>query len=203
MKGFGGPALGRVEQMRSEGGFSLPELSVAIMVSGVIVAAGLTFIVVSAHQWGNQEGRVTATDKARNALIVMTSELRDATEVTLVDARTVEATIWNPDGTVTDVRFACSGSGGGLSECTRTVIATGAEETLVVDVTNSDNFSKVLGSDLSGTGSSNGALKVTLDVLIDDPTTEYDPGNPVALTATVKPRNCVGEAAAGVLNPTC
>jgi prepilin-type N-terminal cleavage/methylation domain-containing protein len=189
-------AVGR--RLSREGGFTFPELTVAILVTGIIAAAGVTFVVVSTHQWGDQQGRVSATDKARNALIQMTSELRDATSVKLVNARTVDASVWNADGTVTNVRFACA-----TTTCTRTIVSTGSQETLVTDVSNADNFAKVFGSDVTGTTSRNGALQIKLELEIDNETSTSGPENPMSLVATVKPRNCVASPATGVLNPTC
>ncbi len=189
--------------MRDERGFTFPELTVAILVTGIIVSAGFTFVVISVHQWGNQQGRVTATDKARNALNSMTSELRDATSVKLVNARTVDASVWNANGTVTSVRYACGAAPAGGQRCTRTVVATGASQTIVDDLTNANNFAKISGSDLAGTTSRNGALQIDFEIQVKDNTNASDPANPVSLVATVKPRNCVATAATGVLNPTC
>ncbi|MDX6588133.1 MAG: hypothetical protein QOI31_2606 [Solirubrobacterales bacterium] len=193
-------AVGR--RLVPEGGFTFPELSVAMLVTGIVVASGLTFVVVSVHQWGNQEGRVDATDDARNALNSMALELRDAASVKLVNASTVDASLWNSNGTTSTVRFACAVSGG-TRRCTRTVIATGATETLVDDVTNSDNFAKVLGSDVAGTSSANGALQIKVEAEVEDTTSDGDPQDPLSLLETVKPRNCVASPATGVLNPPC
>jgi Tfp pilus assembly protein PilW len=183
-----------------EGGFSFPELSVAMVVTIIVAAAGLAFIGVSIHQWGNQEGRTSATDDARNALNSMATELRDAASVKLVNATTVDASVWNANGTTSNVRFACSVTTG---VCTRTLLSSGASKTIVDDVENANNFAKVLGSDVTGTTSQNGALQIRLDVAIKDGTNASDPERPLSLVATVKPRNCVAAPAAGVLNPTC
>lgn len=172
----------------------------AIIILAVLAAAAMTFIVVSSRQYAGQQDRVQATDDARNALLNMTSELRDATSVKLVDARTVDATVRNADGTLSDVRFACATVGGGVSECTRTDVTSGASELLISDVENDDNFSSVSGSDLTGTSSMNGALLIDLDVELSDVSS---PEHPFNLVATVKPRNCVTAPAAGVLNPAC
>ncbi len=193
-------AAGR--RIRDEGGFTVPELSVAAVVSSIVAAAGLAFVVVSIHQWGNQEGRVSATDDARNALNSMAVELRDAPSVTLVNAATVDASLWNADGTTTNVRFACT-DGGGTRSCTRTVIGSGETETVVDDVTNTDNFAEVAGSDLTGTTSQNGALQIRVDVEIKDQTSGADAEKPLSLVSTVKPRNCVSAPGPGVLNPSC
>jgi prepilin-type N-terminal cleavage/methylation domain-containing protein len=185
-----------------QGGFAVPELAVAIAVSGIIAAAALTFVVVSSRQYEGQQDRVYATDKARNALMEMTSELRDAPHVQFVDARTVDATVRNADGSTSEVRFSCSPSGDvtGLHRCSRIDLETGEERLIASGVANQDNFSTVGGSDLAGTASLGGALRIDLDIDLSDVTR---PENPINLVATVKPRNCVTGAATGVLNPTC
>jgi prepilin-type N-terminal cleavage/methylation domain-containing protein len=75
------------KRLRDEAGFSLPELMVAIFVGGILFAAGLVFVVVTSRQSAAQQDRVSQTDDARNALSAMTSELRDATSVQLVNER--------------------------------------------------------------------------------------------------------------------
>jgi Tfp pilus assembly protein PilW len=185
-----------------EGGFAFPELSVAMLVTGIVVASGLAFVVVSVHQWGGQEGRVAATDSARNALNAISLELRDAASVTLVNATTVDALLYSSNGSTSNVRFACEIEGE-TGTCTRTDLSSGETTTVVDGVTNPDNFTRVLGSDVAGTSSENGTLQIKLDVRIEDTTSESDPDDPLSLLATVKPRNCVAAPAAGVLNPPC
>ncbi len=114
----------------------------------------------------------------------------------------MEASVWNADGSVSNIRFGCAVAEGSGS-CTRTDISSGASETLVEGVTNGEAFAKVLGSDLTGTTSENGALEIRLDVEIRDTTSDADPDRPLSLLATVKPRNCVASPAVGVLNPPC
>lgn len=189
-------------RLACEGGFTFPELSVAMLATGIVVAAGMTFVVVSVHQWGGQEGRVTATDKARNALESISLELRDAASVKLVNATTVDATVWNSNGTTSNIRFACAPSGDARA-CTRTDLTSGARTTIVDGVTNTDNFTKVVGSDVTGTSSQNGTLQIKVDAKIEDTTSDADPVDPLSLLTTVKPRNCVTSPATGVLNAPC
>lgn len=182
---------------RDERGFTLPELSVGLTVTLVIAAAAMAFIAVTTRQYEDQGGRVEATDDARNALRGMAGEIRDATLVTLVNARTVDATVWTAAGTLQNVRYACASVPGGMSSCTRTVVGSGQPRTIVSDVTNVNNFDKVLGSDLTGTTSEGGALRMRVDVDIPEAS------NPLSLESTVKPRNCVASPGTGVLNPRC
>src|SRR5687768_4456790 len=150
-------AAARITKVRDEGGFTLPELSVAIIVMLIVVAAVLAFILVAIRQYSGQEERVTQTDQARNAMLRITSELRDAGAVTQVDARTVQAEVRQTDGSYHQVTFACQGPAA-ASSCSRTDAVTGEEELLVEDVVNANNFALVPGSKLAGTGSEGGAL---------------------------------------------
>lgn len=186
--------LGRT--IRDERGFTLPELAVGIAVTLIIAAAGMTFIVLAGHQLSNQGERVSATDDARNALLAMTSEIRDATLVTIVDARTVDATVWTQSGAVENVRFSCEPDGA-TSRCTRTNTGTGDIRELVSGVTNDENFAAVAGSDIGATASQGGALEIDLDIALEEAQ------NPLRLISTVKPRNCVGSPGSGVVNSPC
>lgn len=187
-------------RLRSERGFTVPELAMTIIILAVLAAAAMTFVVTSSNQYAGQQDRVQATDDARNALARMTSELRDATSVQLVDSRTVDATVRNADGSLTNIRFSCALADGDLSECSRTDIAANSTEVLIDRVKNVENFSSVLGSDRTGTTSLNGALRIELDVELSDVSNAEHPFN---LVATVKPRNCIPAPATGVLNPPC
>lgn len=186
-------ARARIETLREQGGFTLPELAVGTTVMLIIAVAVLTFIVVSARQYSGQEDRVTATDDARNALLRITGELRDAGGVTFVDERTLQAEARESDGSLHRVTYACSGSATDAGSCTRTDATTGEQELLVEEVVNETNFSLVAGSDLVGTGSAGGAVLVRLELDLDEAE------NPIVLSSAVRPRNC--SAQAGVINP--
>jgi prepilin-type N-terminal cleavage/methylation domain-containing protein len=179
-------------KLRDEGGFTLPELSVAVIVMLIVGAAVMTFIVVAARQYSGQEDRVTHTDEARNALQRITGELRDAGAVSYIDARTVQAEVRQADGTYHQVTFACEGAAP-TGTCSRSDAVTGGEELLVEGVVNSNNFAHVTGSTLAGTGSDGGAIAVVLELDLEDAE------NPVTLSSAVRPRNCSNTA--GVINP--
>jgi prepilin-type N-terminal cleavage/methylation domain-containing protein len=184
-------AAARKTKVRDEGGFTLHELSVGVAVMLIIAAAVMAFIVIAARQYSNQEERVTQTDQARNAMMRITSELRDAGAVTHVNDRTVQAEVRQADGSYHQVTYGCEG--GPTSACTRADAVTGDEELLVEDVVNSNNFPLVAGSTLEGTGSKGGAIAVILELDLDDADT------PITLSSAVRPRNC--SSAAGVINP--
>lgn len=186
--------------LKADRGFTMVELMVGILVGGIIAAAGFTFVVVTSRQYESQQDRVYATDDARNAQLKMVTELRDATSVRLVDQRTVDATVRATDGSLEDIRFTCAATTNGLSECTRTLAGSTDAKLLVTGVLNEDNFSIVSGSDLTGTSSLNGALRIDFDMKLSGVT---NPQNPINIVSTVKPRNCVASPAPGVLNPTC
>ncbi len=181
-------AHARTRKPGHEGGFTLPELAVATMVMLIIGAAVLTFIVISARQYTGQEDRVTTTDDARNALLLITNELRDAGAVTFVDSQTVQAEVRATDGTFHQVTFACEGS-----SCSRTDATTEEESVLVEGVENEEAFALIAGSDVADATSEGGAVQVRLELPVD----EAD--NPIVLSSAVRPRNC--SATAGVINP--
>ncbi len=176
-----------------QGGFTLPELAVTTTVMLIIGVAVLSFIVVSARQYTGQEDRVTTTDEARNALLRITNELRDAGAVTFVDQGTVQAEARASDGTFHQVTYSCGTGTGGTETCTRTDATTGDEELLVEGVVNANNFRLIAGSDLTGTSSEGGAVEVRLELDLDDAE------NPIVLSSAVRPRNC--STTAGVVNP--
>ena len=184
-------ALRRKPRIGHEGGYTLPELTVAATVTLIVAVAVMGFIVVSARQYSGQEHRVTRTDDARNALMRITDELRDAGAVTVVDARTVRAEVRGADGSFHQVTFTCDTATGGTAICTRT--DADGEEQLVTGVVNDQNFQLVPGSDITGTGSQGGAIRVRLELDLDDAV------NPIVLSSAVKPRNC--SSTPGVVNP--
>jgi Tfp pilus assembly protein PilW len=186
-------ARARTTTMRHEGGFTLPELAVATTVTLIIGVAVLSFIVLSARQYTGQEDRVTTTDEARNALLRITNELRDAGAVTWVDQGTVQAEARASDGTFHQVTYSCDTGTGGTSTCTRTDATTSDEELLVEGVVNANNFRLIAGSDLTGTTSEGGAVEIRLELDLDDT------DNPIVLSSAVRPRNC--STTAGVINP--
>jgi Tfp pilus assembly protein PilW len=165
---------------------------VAIIVMLIVVAAIMTFIALAARQYSGQEERVTQTDQARNALMTITSELRDAGAVIHTDDRTVQAEVRQADGTYHQVTYACE-TAGATSTCTRTDAVTAEEELLIEGVVNTNNFALVAGSTLAGTGSGGGAIAVILELDLEDAE------NPVTLSSAVRPRNC--SSTAGVINP--
>lgn len=177
-----------------EHGFTLPELSVAILVLGIVSTAILTFVVVSAGQFRNQDERVSATDEARTALLTMTSEIRDAGSVRLVDARTLQAEVRQANNTTHLVTYSCVTGTSGLSTCSRTDPAANTQHVLADDVTNTNNFAVIAGSPTAG--SQGGAVQIRLALDLDDA------ANPLVLTAAATPRNCAA-AGAGVVNPPC
>ena len=181
----------RTTDVRDEGGFTLHELSVAAAVMLIIAAAVMTFIVVAIRQYSNQEERVTQTDQARNAMMRITGELRDAGAVVHLNDRTVQAEVRQTDGSYHQVTYSCEG--GSVSACTRADAVTGEEELLVEDVVNSNNFALVRGSTLDGTGTKGGAIAVILELDL------ADADNPVTLSSAVRPRNC--SSAEGTINP--
>jgi prepilin-type N-terminal cleavage/methylation domain-containing protein len=69
--------------------FTLPEVSVAIAVSGIILAALLTFTSYAAKSFAAMENYVDLEQKSQNALDVMTSEIRQTICLTNFGTRTL------------------------------------------------------------------------------------------------------------------
>lgn len=183
-------AAARLKRLREEDGLTLPELAVTAILLAIIAVAVMTFIVVSARQYGNQEDRVTTTDEARNALMRISSDLRDAGAVSVAGG-VVTAEVRQADGSLVPTTYSCAPDGGGLATCSATT-ATGSEQ-LVSGVVNTDNFVAILGSDVDPTATQGGAVAIRLELQLDDA------ANPFVLATAVKPRNC--SEAAGVVNP--
>ncbi len=179
-------------QLAAEGGFTLTELLVVAGVLAIVAIAIMTFILVSARTFGSQEDRVTRTDDARNALLRISSELRDAGTVTITGG-VVTAQVRQADGSVTPTSYSCTTGGGGLSSCSAT---TAAGSTLLVEnVVNSDVFAAIAGSD-SGASSLGGGIQIRMALDLEESS------NPIVLTTAVKPRNCAAFGT-GVVNPPC
>src|SRR5829696_7066137 len=85
--------------------FTLPEVSVAIAVSGIILVALLTFTSYAARSFAAMENYVDLEQKSQNALDVMTSEIRQTQCLTNFGTRTLangqtvtnSLTFWDSD----------------------------------------------------------------------------------------------------------
>jgi prepilin-type N-terminal cleavage/methylation domain-containing protein len=85
------------QRRRSCRAFTLPEVSVAIAVSGIILVALMTFTTYAARSFAAMENYVDLEQKSQNALDTMTSEIRQTQCLTNFGTRTL------PDGqTVTN-----------------------------------------------------------------------------------------------------
>lgn len=184
-----------IRRGRSEGGFTLTELSVGFTVSLIVAVAVMTFILISTRQWQGQEERVTSIDEARNTIQLMIGELRDANNVRWVDQRTVDASVRTAAGSYEQVRYQCTGTPPSGS-CTRTVSGSGVSKPLVDRVQNVNNFSVTSASDVPGVPTLGGTLRILLQLDLDKAE------NPIVLSSAVKPRNCA-PAGAGVVNRPC
>jgi prepilin-type N-terminal cleavage/methylation domain-containing protein len=86
-------------------GFTLPELSVSIAVSAIILTALLTFTSYAARSFAGMENYVDLEQKSQNALDVMTSEIRQTQCLTNFTTRTLASgqavtnslTFWDSD----------------------------------------------------------------------------------------------------------
>jgi Tfp pilus assembly protein PilW len=195
------PARSPLWGLRREDGYTLVELPIGFTVSLIIAVAVMAFILVSARQWLGQEERVVTVDEARNALQQMTHELRDASGtaggVMVVDQRTVDAHVLRSDTGSDLIRYRCAPDGA-TATCTRTNLTTGgAAEPLAEGVVNTDNFTIVPGSTVTGVPSEGGAVLIRLE--LDLARAE----NPIGLESAVKPRNCVNNPGVGVVSPPC
>ena len=74
---------------RTRRAFTLPEVSVAIAVSGIILTALLTFTSYAARSFAGMENYVDLEQKSQNALDVMTSEIRQTLCLTNFGTRTL------------------------------------------------------------------------------------------------------------------
>lgn len=169
-----------LRKCRSQGGFTLPELTVGLAVTMIIAVAVMSFILISTRLWQTQEERVSTTDEARNALQIVVTELRDAPLVAWADERTVYATVRTASGTLENVRYQCT-SGTPTGTCTRTNTATGASRQLLTGLVNQDNFTLIPSSD---PGEVPGTVEVRFDLGLDRAE------NPIALSSAISPRNC-------------
>ncbi|MGH2952059.1 MAG: PulJ/GspJ family protein [Solirubrobacterales bacterium] len=191
------PARSPLRGLRREDGYTLVELPIGFGVALVIAVAVMAFILISARQFQGQEERISTLDETRNALQQMTHELRDASLVTVVDARTVDAQVRRASSGFDQVRYQCAPDGP-ASTCTRANITAGGGAAPVAEgVVNTDNFAILAGSGLSGTGSEGGAVAIKLQLDLERAE------NPIVLESAVKPRNCVANPGIGVVNPPC
>ena len=165
---------------RSQGGFTLPELTVGFAVTMIIAVAVMTFILISTRQWQTQEERVGSTDEARNALHAVLTELREAPMVAWANDRTVYATVRTASGALENVRYQCA-SGTPTGTCTRTNTATGASRQLLEGLVNTDNFTLIPSSDPAEVP---GTVEIRFDLGLERAE------NPIALSSAVSPRNC-------------
>lgn len=113
-----------VERLRSEDGFSLPELLVAILISSIVVLASMTLLDSSQGASVRIQDRVDATQKGRVAMELISQRLRSQTCLgtgvpALLDARTDQVTFY------TEMRDFSSAAGSGFKpELRRLVFAT-------------------------------------------------------------------------------
>ncbi len=172
----------------------LPELTVGVVVAGIIAVAVMAFILISTRQWQTQEERVSTTDAARNGLHAMVAELRDAQAVTYVSSQRVDATVRTPTGGAEAVSYQCVG-GTPTGSCSRITLSSGASRLLVEGVTEPNVFARVSASDVAGVDVADRTLSLSLS--LDQERAQ----NPIVLASSVTPRNC--SETPGVMNPPC
>jgi prepilin-type N-terminal cleavage/methylation domain-containing protein len=170
---------------RSQGGFTLPELTVGMAVTLIVAAAAMTLVVVFGHQVRNQEDRGTSLDSARTGLAKMVREVRQAGQIVPVPANEALAfDAWVPvtltDGTtaVHRVRFDCSTPADLGRKCTRQDldVAGSPAVQLVTAVVNDDVFAY---------GGADRTVGIKLEVDVEEAE------NPLAIEGAATARNCL------------
>lgn len=118
----------RLRRLRTEeDGFTFPELAVAAIVTLIIAVAVMALLLVSIRQNDNQADRVTALDSARNAVLLMTNEVRESAGLNSVSPQVLDVLVEFPEDTENPyhwVRYKCVGNDQGNSQglggtCTR------------------------------------------------------------------------------------
>ena len=113
-------AVQRLRRARTdESGFTFPELAVASTVMLIIAVAIMALLLVSIRQNDNQADRVTSLDSARNALLQMTNEVREAAGLNSVSPQVLDVLVHFPNDTSEPyhwVRYKCVGNDQGGSQ---------------------------------------------------------------------------------------
>jgi type IV pilus assembly protein PilW len=177
-------------RVRSEDGFSLIELLVAMTVALVILTAVLTLWSGAAVNERHNADRFDSVDATRNGLERMTRDVREATSVTGVSDRLLTLKLWTRDlagagaSALHTITYNCGlvGSVASSYRCQRTDTTAGSPAVTVVDrLTSPSVFTTVAGQP---------NLQISLSVIVREAT------YPVVMHSGASPRNCIGALSA-------
>jgi Tfp pilus assembly protein PilW len=174
----------------SDGGWTLVELLVTMVMGLVILGALLSVWPVAASDQQRSEARYESIDGARIALERMTRDVRESVAVTGVTASAVHLKLWTRDlpgagaSVLHDVVYDCAAAGSlaGTFACNRSDVTAGTPAvTMVNRLSSSAVFTSTAGQP---------DLSVNLSVIVAKAV------NPVVIRGGASPRNCTGALSA-------
>ena len=108
------------QRIRSEeAGFGLPEMLVASMITLIIAVAAMALMLTSFRQSDNQSDRIVALDNARNGMLKMVAEIRNASALESINQQVLDILVHFPEDTANPyhwIRYKCVGNDQGNSQ---------------------------------------------------------------------------------------